>query len=105
MEKPYSHRYLNDVWRKEIINPIRHRLEGNKFSTKPYTIYSLRSTFIENCILDDINIYTVATLCGNSVKTIQKYYDRHDILKKMEDIQHINRGAKKKEVHEEFKLL
>jgi hypothetical protein len=105
MEKTYSHRYLNDVWRKEIINPIRHRLEGNKFSAKPYTIYSLRSTFIENCILDDINIYTVATLCGNSVKTIQKYYDRHDILKKMEDIQQIHRGAKKREVHEEFKLL
>lgn len=92
MEKPYGMKYLDTNWR-EIINSLE--LEGNRFSTKPYTIYSLRSTFIENCIVDGIDIYTVATLCGNSVKIIQRYYDRHDVLKKAAEIQDIPRGATK----------
>jgi integrase len=92
MEKPYSMKYLDTEWRT-IINSLD--LEGNRLSSKPYTIYSLRSTFIENCIVDGIDIYTVATLCGNSVKIIQRYYDRHDVLKKAEQIQQIPRGATK----------
>lgn len=95
MEKTYSHRYLDQVWRNEIIEPIKDQLEGNKYSSQSYTIYSLRSTFIENCILDGIDIYTVATLCGNSVKTIQRHYDRHDVLKKASRLQDIERGKRR----------
>ena len=105
MEKNYTHHYLNQVWRNEIINPIRDQLEGNKYSDQPYTIYSLRTTFIENCILDGIDIYTVATLCGNSVKTIQRHYDRHDVLKKAPQIQQIERGKRKAPTPEEYSIL
>jgi hypothetical protein len=36
------------------------------------------------------------------VKTIQRYYDRHDVLKKAEQIQDIKRGRKKREPVEEI---
>jgi hypothetical protein len=84
---------------------VKHLFEGNRFSDRLYTIYSLRSTFIENCILDGIDIYTVATLCGNSVKIIQKYYDRHDVLKKADSIQEIKRGVPKKQKPKEVLLF
>jgi integrase len=105
MLKTYSHNYLNQIWKQEIVDPIKDQLEGNRYSDKNYTIYSLRTTFIENCILDGIDIYTVATLCGNSVKTIQRHYDRHDVLTKAADIQQIERGRKKQEKPEEFSIL
>jgi len=105
MEKTYNHNYLDQVWRNDIISPIKDKLEGNRYSDKPYTIYSLRTTFIENCILDGIDIYTVATLCGNSVKTIQRHYDRHDVLTKAADIQQIERGRKRVDKPEEFNIL
>ena len=105
MQKTYNHNYLDQVWRNFIIEPIKDKLEGNRYSDKPYTIYSLRTTFIENCILDGIDIYTVATLCGNSVKTIQRFYDRHDVLTKAADIQQIERGRKRVDKPEEFSIL
>jgi integrase len=104
MEKTYSHRYMDQCWR-DIVGRCKDQLEGNRFSDREYTLYSLRSTFIENCILDDINIYTVATLCGNSVKTIQRYYDRHDVLKKAPEIQHIERGRRKDTTPEKIDLI
>jgi len=102
MDKTYTHHYLNQVWRQEICGPLKSQFEGNRISKREYTLYSLRSTFIEGCIYDGVDIYTVATLCGNSVKTIQRYYDRHDVLKKAEQIQDIKRGRKKREPVEEI---
>ena len=103
MEKTYSHRYLNSIWR-QIISKVKPELLGNRFSEKEYTIYSCRSTFIENCIVDGIDIYTVARLCGNSVKTIQRFYDRHDIVKRKDDIQSAGKGKKQEATATEFKL-
>jgi hypothetical protein len=34
-------------------------------------------------------------LCGNSVDVIQKYYDRHDVLKRAEEVQKLPIGIKK----------
>jgi integrase len=104
MDKCYSYRHMDNAWR-DVCNGVKDVLEGNRFSDRPYTIYSLRSTFIENCILDNIDIYTVATLCGNSVKIIQKYYDRHDVLKKADSIQEIKRGQPKKQKPKEVSLF
>lgn len=97
MEKNYNYNYLDQTWRQEIINPLegKRMLEGNRFSDEPYTIYSLRTSFIEKQIVKGLDVYFVAKLCGNSVKTIQRHYDRHDVLKRADEVQFIQRGKKK----------
>ena len=96
MEKHYSYRHLNDLWSSEVMTPLHKQLEFNKFSEKTYTIYSLRSTFIEDCIEDGLDVYLVAKLCGNSVAIVQKYYDRSDVLKRASEVQAIAFGEKKR---------
>ena len=98
LDKPYNHSYLDQMWRQQIFLPLRSRnlLEMNNFSDRDYTLYSLRSTFIEDCITDGLDIYLLARLCGNSVEIIQKYYDRHDVLSRAEEVQSINYGQRKR---------
>jgi len=40
-------------------------------------------------------VYLVARLCGNSVDVIQKHYDRHDVLKRAEEVQSLPIGRQK----------
>ena len=94
--KGYSYRYLNDLWASEVMTPLCGQLEMNRFSERTYTIYSLRSTFIENCVEAGLDVYLVAKLCGNSVAIIQKFYDRHDVLKRASEVQAINYGKEKR---------
>ena len=107
LEKTYDHNYLLQVWRQQIFLPLKNNnlLEMNNFSDRDYTLYSLRSTFIENCITDGLDIYLVARLCGNSVEIIQKHYDRHDVLKRADEVQHVVRGMKKKPVIEPINVM
>ena len=107
LEKTFDHNYLLQVWRQQIFLPLKGEdlLEMNSFSERDYTLYSLRSTFIEQCITDGLDIYLVARLCGNSVEIIQKHYDRHDVLKRAEEVQHIERGTKPKPQLEPIDVL
>ena len=94
LDKTYSHSYLSARWR-EVMENCSLMLEGNRFSEQGYTLYSLRSTFIEDCITDGLDVYLVARLVGNSVDVIQKHYDRHDVLKRAGEIQALPIGVTK----------
>ena len=93
-DKTLSYRHIDKYW-EEVRMALHNKLEGNRFSERKYTIYSLRSTFIEDCITDNLDVYLVARLCGNSVDVIQKYYDRHDVLKRAEEVQKLPIGKTK----------
>ena len=93
-EKTLAYRHLDSYW-EQVRMELKDKLEGNRFSERKYTIYSLRSTFIEDCITANLDVYLVARLCGNSVDVIQKYYDRHDVLKRAEEVQKLPIGRKK----------
>ena len=107
LEKTYNHSYLDQLWRNQVFLPLRNDnlLEMNSFSERDYTLYSLRSTFIEDCITDGLDIYLVARLCGNSVDIIQKHYDRHDVLKRADEVQHVERGRKAKPAIEAINVM
>ena len=107
LEKTYNHSYLDQMWRQQVFLPLKgeNLLEMNSFSERDYTLYSMRSTFIEDCITDGLDIYLVARLCGNSVEIIQKHYDRHDVLKRADEVQHIERGRKAKTKQETIDVL
>ncbi len=71
------------------------KLKGHKFSERPYTLYSMRSTFIENHILRGTDAYLLARICGNSVATIMQTYERIDIRKRTKELTDIEFGSKK----------
>ena len=92
--KTLTYRRFDDLW-DMVRTDVAKSLIGNRFSDEPYTIYSTRSTFIEQCIADGLDVYLVARLCGNSVGVIQRYYDRHDVLNRADEIQAIEYGKRK----------
>ncbi len=71
------------------------KLKGHKFSERPYTLYSMRSTFIENHILRGTDAYLLARICGNSVATIMQTYERIDIRRRTKELTDIEFGSKK----------
>lgn len=71
------------------------KLKGHKFSDRPYTLYSMRSTFIENHILRGTDAYLLARICGNSVATIMQTYERIDVRKRTKELTDIEFGSKK----------
>ena len=80
------------------------KLQGHKFSDRPYTLYSMRSTFIENHILRGTDAYLLARICGNSVATIMQTYERIDIRKRTKELTDIPFGNRK-ETPETIKLF
>ena len=70
-------------------------LKGNPFSDDPYTLYSLRSTYIENQLLNGVDIHTVARVCGHSVAVLERYYERMDIKRRTRELTHIDFGTTK----------
>ena len=95
MKQP-SQRRIGQTWR-EICDLLdsQDKLQGHKFSDRPYTLYSMRSTFIENHILRGTDAYLLARICGNSVATIMQTYERIDVRKRTKELTDIEFGSKK----------
>jgi site-specific recombinase XerD len=102
--KTYSHRYLNQTLR-DIINHLKGELKGSPTTDKPYTMYSCRTSFVEACIVNGLDIYTTAKLCGNSVRTIERFYDKSDLKRQAPQIQAIKRGVHKAPPIETFTVI
>lgn len=94
LETGYTYKHYSTQFRN-ILRAVQQELTGNRFSDRPYTLYSLRSTFIEDSIADGLDVYLVARLCGNSVDVIQRHYDRHDVLKRAAEVQALPIGKTK----------
>ena len=92
--RPYSLVSYQHSWR-EIISGCHNKLRGNKFSERPYTLYSLRKTFIEQHLIAGLDIFLLARLCGHSVKVLETHYERMDIRKRSDEITQIEYGKKK----------
>lgn len=73
---------------------LKPLLKGHKFSERPYTIYSMRSTFIENMLLSKMDIFLLSRICGHSVDMLTRHYERIDVKERAEEITKINYGAR-----------
>ena len=95
MKQPEQRR-IGQAWR-EICDYLMSegKLQGHKFSDRAYTLYSMRSTFIENHILRGTDAYLLARICGNSVATIMQTYERIDVRKRTKELTDIEFGSKK----------
>ena len=78
----------------EIRDKIGKELKGHIFSDEPYTIYSMRSTFIEDSLLAGKDIFLIAKAAGHDVSTLIKHYERIDPRKRSREMTDFERGAK-----------
>ena len=93
--KPPHQNRVGRTWRLLV----RHlqsegKLTGHKFSDKPYTLYSMRATFIEDHLIKGTDIFLLARIAGHDVKTLMQSYERMDIRKRAEEITNIGYGKK-----------
>ena len=93
---PYQYACLTNSWWK-MMKELKPLLRGHKFSDRPYTIYSMRSTFIENMLLSKMDIFLLSRICGHSVNMLTRHYERIDVKERAEEITKINYGARERE--------
>ena len=79
--RPLTYSYYKMQW-QEIREKVQTKLKGHIFSDEPYTIYSLRSTFVEDALIQGKDIFLVAKAAGHDVKTLMKHYERIDPRKR-----------------------
>ena len=103
--KPAHQNRIGRTWRNIIKYLLEEgKLKGHKFSDKRYTLYSMRSTFIEDHLIKGTDIFLLARIAGHDVKTLMQSYERMDIRLRAEEITHIDYGKKKTE-HRKVNLL
>ena len=97
--QPVHQQRLRITWRKIVDGLMAEgKLKGHKFSDKRYTLYSLRSTFIEDHLIKGTDIFLLARIAGHDVKTLMQSYERMDIKKRSEEITSIDYGKKKEDI-------
>ena len=79
--RAFSYKYIAKSW-VEIRNKLKDQLIGHRFSPHPYTIYSMRSTFIEDQLMKGTPVMEVAEMAGHDVRETQRTYARLNLRRK-----------------------
>ena len=90
--EPYS---LSQV--QQTLRAIYRRLDlrGHWSSDKPYTLYSLRSTFIDEQLMKDTPIAVLSMMTGHDPKVLMKHYQQLDVLRKTRELTALPTGRNK----------
>ena len=75
----------------------RYTAQGPQVLKKPYTLYSLRSTFIEDHLVKGTDIFLLSRIAGHDVKILQRHYERMDIRLRSREITQIEFGKTRDE--------
>ena len=79
-EKPYPYSMVYNAWRDMRTN-LSLVLTPTK-SGKPYTLYSLRTSYITNQINEGKDVYLIKKITGHSLEVLNRHYDRSDLRKR-----------------------
>jgi integrase len=94
---PNSYSTYKDHWQR-IREGVSRKLKGHIFSDEPYTIYSMRSTFIEDNLIQGKDIFLIAKAAGHDVKTLMKHYERIDPRKRSREMTEFQYGSTPKTI-------
>ncbi len=78
--RPYPYTQCSKSWAQMREN-LSLVLEGSR-SGKPYTLYSLRSSYITNQIDEGKDVYLIKKITGHSLEVLTRHYDRSDLRKR-----------------------
>ena len=87
-----SYSRYKDFW-QDVRDRIAPKLKGHIFSDENYTLYSLRSTFIEDNLIQGKDVFLIAKAAGHDVKTLMKHYERIDPRKRSREMTEFQYGA------------
>ena len=90
--QPFAYSRFNEAW-STMIKGIERQLKPYVFSDRNYTIYSLRSTYICNLIMQGKGIYDVSKLAGHTVAVCERYYARLSMGMKSREITNFEYGS------------
>ena len=80
-----SYSRYKQLW-VEVRDAVQAQLKGHIFSEEKYTIYSMRSTFVEDSLLAGKDIFLIAKAAGHSVEVLTKHYERLDPRKRSREM-------------------
>jgi integrase len=102
--RPYHYGIFGKTWR-ELLGSLD--LRGHQYSDKEYTIYSMRSTFIEDNLLQDggCDVFYLARVCGHDVKILQKHYQRITVRTRADELKQIPYGKRQQSAPKTTTLL
>ena len=90
--EPYGLHYfqvtMNAIYKKL-------KLKGHWSSDKPYTLYSLRSSFIDDKLMEDVPVAVLAMMTGHDIKVLLRHYSRLDVLRKSRELTKLPVGRRK----------
>ncbi|AII46178.1 hypothetical protein KR49_06905 [Synechococcus sp. KORDI-49] len=90
----FSHKHYGEVWR-DIREELKDKLTGHRFSPHPYTLYSLRSTFIEDQLMKGTPVMEVAEMAGHDIRETQRTYARLNLRRKGRELTMPELGKKR----------
>ncbi len=93
--KSFNSKTFYAAW-ANIRRKVSNNLKGHKFSKERYTLYSLRSTFVENKLLQGTDLFLLSRICGHDAKVLLKHYERMDIRERAEELTALQFGSEKK---------
>ena len=102
--KPVQNQNYAKAWRKIVQGTLKDKLRGHPISNHPYTLYSMRATFIEDHLTKGTDIYQIARITGHDVKTLMETYERLGIHKRSRELTQLECGMKK-EISDSISLL
>jgi integrase len=91
--EPFDYSTYRLNWIK-VRDALKGELKGHWLSDHPYTIYSLRTTWIENQLMDGKDVFLVAKAAGHSVKTLMTFYERLDTRRRAGELTQFQRGKR-----------
>ena len=97
--RSYCHANYTRAW--DLAYQLVEALKPYKFSDRRFTLYSLRTTYINNRIIEGKDIYTVSKLAGHTIGVCERYYARLDLALKSKEITEVQfgvTGKRKKEM-------
>ena len=92
----FNHNYILRMW-TEIRTKLKDQLTGHRFSPHPYTLYSMRSTFIEDQLMKGTPVMEVAEMAGHDVRETQRTYARLNLRRKGAELTLPEMGKKRTE--------
>jgi integrase len=93
--KGYDVPAFSKCWREHIIAAVKSDLEGDKDYGKNYTLYSLRSSYINDQLKAGTDVFLLAKAAGHSVKTLMRYYERFDVTQRENELANLPIGMAK----------
>ena len=91
--RPHPYSNYSRAW-ETIRERVKDKLEGHFLSNHPYTIYSMRSSFIENNLIEGKDMFMIAKIAGHDPGMLMKHYERIDVRRRTRELSQIQYGKK-----------